>query len=158
MDSNLHIIGKISDIDGLLALNPLFAKAFAFLKRSDIAELPVGRHEIDGDACWANVMEVDLKPDAERRLEMHRRYIDIQAPLTGPESMGVAAADNAALALPFDEEKDYVLYDGKFESVILRPGDFAMFFPPRGAHAPCGRTGCGPDRIKKVVVKVAVSG
>lgn len=155
MDSTLHVIGKIADIDRYVSLNPLFAKAFAFLKRIDIAELPVGRHEIEGDACWANVMEADLRPDSERRLEMHRRYIDIQAPLTGPESMGIAVADDAALALPFDEEKDYVLYDGKFRSVILQPGDFAMFFPPRGAHAPCGCTGCGPNRIRKVVVKVA---
>ena len=39
----LHIIGKIADSDRYSSLHPLFGKAFEFLKRPDIAELPSGR-------------------------------------------------------------------------------------------------------------------
>ncbi len=157
MDEKIHIVGKLAESERYCSLNPLFAKAFAFLNRSDLAGLPPGKHEIDGDRCWANLMEVDLKPAESCRLEAHRRYIDIQAPVTGAESIGLARMDEASLALPFDAEGDYVLYDGKFESVTLEPGDFAIFFPPLGAHAPCGRVAGGPERIRKVVVKVAVA-
>lgn len=152
--SKLHIIGKIAEWEKYLSLNPLFGKAFAFLKRTDLAELPPGKQEIDGDRCWANVIDAALKPREECKLEAHRRYIDIQAPVTGPETIGIADMDAAALALPFDEENDYVLYDGPSEPVTLNPGEFAIFMPS-GAHAPCGRAPDGPEKIRKVVVKVA---
>lgn len=38
--------------------------------------------------------------------------------------------------------------------MTARPGEFAVFFPPKGGHAPsCIATG-GPDRIRKLVIKV----
>ena len=153
----VHIVGKIADSDEYLNLNPLFAKAFAFLKRPDLAALPPGRYDIDGARCWANVQEAALLPLAERKLEAHRKFIDIQSPITGPETIGLAEMDAAAKALPFDVENDYVLYEGKSKPVTLNPGEFAIFFPPSGAHAPCCRAPGGPEKIKKVVVKVAVA-
>lgn len=156
MDEKLHIKGNINDCEKLYPLNPLFEKAFAFLRREDLAELPPGKYAIDGEKCWANLMEVELKERKDCKLETHRRYIDIQAPITGKESIGIAKMDDAAQALPFDEEKDYVLYDGEFEDVVLSPGEFAVFFPPLGAHAPCGIAEGSPRKIRKVVVKVAV--
>ena len=152
--NSFHIVGKIADSDQYLTLNPLFAKAFAFLKRTDLAALPPGRYDIDGDRCWANVMEATLQPPAERKLEAHRKFIDIQVPVTGPETIGFAELDAAAQKLPFDVANDYVLYEGKSKPVTLQPGDFAIFLPPTGAHAPCGRAVGGPEKIKKVVVKV----
>jgi YhcH/YjgK/YiaL family protein len=62
--------------------------------------------------------------------------------------------DAEAQKLPFDEEKDFVLYDGKAEPIVLEPGEFAIFFPPLAAHAPCCIAPQGPEKIKKVVVKV----
>ncbi len=158
MDGKLHLVGRLEDSGRFEPLNPLFGKAFEFLRRPDLASLAPGRHEIDGDRCWANVMDADLKPEGAMRLEAHRRYIDIQAPVTGPERIGLARMDAAALALPFDETGDFVLYDGAFETVTLSPGEFAVFFPPLGAHAPCGRVPGGPERIRKVVVKVLAGG
>ena len=152
----LHIVGKLADSDKYLNLNPLFGKAFAFLKRPDLAALPPGRYDIDDNRCWANVQEATLAPSSERKLEAHRKFIDIQAPVTGPETIGLAEMDAAAQALPFDEANDCVVYEGKFNPVTLQPGEFAIFFPPFGAHAPCCRTPGGPEKIKKVVVKVAV--
>ena len=42
-----HIVGKISESEKYLKLNPLFRAAFAFLKRPDLASLPPGRHRAD---------------------------------------------------------------------------------------------------------------
>ena len=154
MDDKLHIVGKLAESERYCPLNPLFGKAFAFLNRGDLATLPPGKYEIEGDKCWANLMDVTLKPAESCRLEAHRRYIDIQAPITGAESIGLARMEGDALSLPFAEGRDCVLYDGKFEPVTLEPGDFAIFFPPFGAHAPCGRVPGRPERIRKAVVKV----
>ena len=94
--SEKHIFGKLAECEKYLGINPLFEKAFAFLKRTDLAALPAGRQEIDGDRCWANVIDATLKPCAECKLEAHRRYIDIQMPVTGPEVIGIAEMDEAA--------------------------------------------------------------
>lgn len=149
-----HLKGRISESGALGELHPLFPKAFAFLGRSDIADLPPGRYDIDGDRCWASIQEVELKPVSERKLEAHRRFIDIQAPLTGAETIGLAALSAEAQSLPFDEEKDFVLYDGESRPVTLVPGEFIIFFPPLDAHAPCCLAPDGPEKIKKVVVKI----
>lgn len=149
-----HLIGKIAEGEKFYALHPLFPKAFEFLKRPDIADLPVGRYDIDGERCWAMIQEAELKPLAERKLETHRKFIDIQAPLTGVESIGLAKMTAEAQALPFDVEKDFVLYDGESKPVTLVPGEFAIFFPPLDAHAPCCSVPNGPEKIKKVVVKI----
>ena len=149
-----HLIGKLAESERFYEYHPLFPKAFEFLKRPDLAELQPGRYDIDGDKCWASVQEVELKPLAERKLETHRKYIDIQSPLTGPECIGLAKMSAEALALPFDEEKDFVLYEGESNPVTLTPGEFAIFFPPHDAHAPCCATENGPENIKKVVVKI----
>lgn len=149
-----HVTGKIAQCEVHENLHPRFAKAFAFLKRTDLAELKPGRYEIDGDNCWASVAEADLVAPAERKLEAHRKYIDIQSPITGPELMGFAVMDDKAKALPFNTEKDYVLYEGKSEPHVINPGEYAIFFPPLGAHAPACVAPGGPSKIRKVVVKV----
>ena len=148
-----HVVGKIAEADKYVSLHPRFAKAFAFLTRKDLATLPVGRYEIDGDNCWAMVQEVDLHPLAGAKTEAHRKYIDIQAPISDPEVMGLFTMDEKSLALPFDVEKDFVLFDADPKPVTLQPGEFAIFFPPNGGHAPCCAPGT-PKKIKKLVIKV----
>lgn len=152
--SQLCVNGKISESGKYNDLHPHFAKAFEFLKKPDIADLPCGRYDIVEDECWAIVQEIELKPAAERKLEAHRKYIDIQAPLTGKECIGLALMDMAALSLPFDIDKDCVMYDGSSKPMILSPGTFAIFFPPYCAHAPGCIAPNGPEKIKKVVIKV----
>ena len=95
-----------------------------------------------------------LKPLSERKLETHRKYIDIQTPLTGVESIGLAIMTAEAQSLEFNVEKDFVLYDGESKPVTLLPGEFAVFFPPLDAHAPCCMVQNGPTKIKKAVVKI----
>ena len=81
---------RIDDDAAVAALGEKYAKAFEFLRRPDLKDLPLGRQEIDGDNVFAIVAENDLKPIGEvQRPEFHKRYIDIQAPLTGTELFGV---------------------------------------------------------------------
>ena len=150
-----YCVGKVSDSARYEALNPHFRKAFEFLRRKDLASLPNGTYELDGEDCRAIIQDTDLVPLQERKVECHRRYIDIQAPITGPEAIGVFRMDDKHLALPFDDRDDCVTFDGPAPLMtVLKPGTFAIFFPPRGGHAPSCRAPDGPRRIRKVVIKV----
>ena len=148
-----HVVAKIADAGKYVSLNPHFGKAFKFLARTDLATLAVGRYEIDGDNCWAMVQEAKLTPLKGAKVEAHRKYIDIQAPISGSETMGLMTMDAKGFAAPFDVEKDFVLFDAETKPVTLQPGEFAIFFPPDGAHAPCHSEN-GPRTIHKLVIKV----
>ena len=49
-----YVVGRIAD-SGRFATNLRLGKAFSFLRRSDLASLPVGRYEIDGEDVFALV-------------------------------------------------------------------------------------------------------
>lgn len=141
-------------VDGArYATNPRLKKAFSFLQRADLSMLTVGRYEIDGEDVFALVQECELKPVCEMKVEAHRKFIDIQAPLSGPEVFGVGRLSNSNFSLPFDEQKDVGFYSQTLDAIVLQPGEFVMFVPPYCAHGPCCTFG-EPRRIKKVVVKV----
>ena len=133
--------------------NRRFRKAFEFLHRTDLAKLPVGRYAIDGDNVYAMVQTCDLKPTSEARAEAHRRYIDIQTPLTGSETYGVARLSYENFRKVFDSLADVQFCDQGLDFFTLQPGKFAMFLPPRGLHAP-GLTLDEPHQIRKLVIKV----
>jgi len=136
-------------------LHPSFAAAFAFLRRADLATLAEGRHAIDGERVYAIVQEYNTKPLAEGLLEAHRRYIDIQYVGRGEELVGCASlTGHPSVRTPYDPAKDVAFYDGAADPIPLRAGQFAVFFP-HDAHMP-GRTAGQPNRVRKIVIKVAV--
>lgn len=148
-----HIVDSIGNADKYVGLNPHFKEAFAFLQRPDLAKLAVGRYDLVPGKCWAMIQEPDLHSVFGAKTECHRKYIDIQAPIAREETMGLYTMTDRELALPFDEEKDVVLFEAEFKPVVVKRGEFAIFFPPLGAHAPCC-TVDEPGKTKKVVIKV----
>ena len=144
---------RIENASRHFAGDGLLERAFDFIRAHDLASLPTGRYEIVGDDCYALLQDVDLKPVAEGRLELHRDYIDIQAPVSGPETFGLAHPSPRMLSASRWDGRDIVFFDAPRETVTVRPGEFIVFFPLRDAHAPCLTD--GPSRrIRKLVVKV----
>ena len=148
-----HVIAKIADAGEYEHLNSHFKEAFAFLQRKDLRTLAVGRYDLVPGKCWAMIQEPDLHPFPGAKVECHRKYIDIQAPIAREEAMGIYTMTERELALPFNEEKDVVLFDGESKPVTVKIGEFAIFFPPLGAHAPCC-TLDAPGKTRKLVIKV----
>lgn len=147
-----HLIGKLAELDKYVALHPRFAKAFEFLRREDLFTLASGRYEIDGDEIYASVEEPMLKKVEDAKCEAHSKYIDIQVPLSGPETFGLCTTPDAALEGAF-KEKDIVFFAAPCEYAELKPGEFAIFFPPFGGHSPCLTRGeIRPQ--KKLIIKV----
>jgi len=136
------------------ALHPGFEGAFAFLERKDLVDLSAGQHPIEGEYLYALVIKEDGRGRDKTRLEMHKRYIDIQCTIAGADDIGWKPASQCAgVDQPYDAEKDVAFFADKPEAwVTTLPGTFAIFFP-EDAHAPLGGTGA----ISKVVVKVALT-
>ena len=135
-----------------LVLHPNLDKALEFLTRPDLAELPDGRQEIDGDAVFANLMTYETKP-ANDTPESHRRYIDIQYLLEGQELVGVAPLSYMTEEVSANPAGDIWLHrGGPLHYLPLGQGKFKIFFP-QDAHAP-GIAPDAPSPARKAVIKV----
>jgi len=149
---NVYVVDKIENLGQYAAINANFAKAVDFLAKADLARLPLGRNEVDGENVWVNAAEAKLTPLAGKKPEVHRAYFDIQIPLDGEETYGLAKFDPSASG-SFDETKDIGFYDQPVEPVTVKPGEFAILWPKTCAHAP----GCSLDgarTIRKLVAKI----
>ncbi len=138
------------------SLNSRFAKAFAYL-RTDDGSQPLGRHDLDGDDCFALVQTYETKPQEKALFEAHRKYIDVQFIQSGRETiLWAPLASMAEETMAFDESKDAALWKLVPDTTALHvsAGHFAILFP-EDAHAPCIEWD-QPETVFKVVVKVAV--
>jgi biofilm protein TabA len=148
------ILDTLTNAERYQDMHPGFARAFAFLARTDLEAMAAGRHEIDGDRMFVLIDHQDGRRNDGARLEAHRRYIDIQYTIDGQEEIGFAPlAVCRKPAGPFDEAKDIIFFEDRpMTWVTVPPGQFAIFFP-HDAHAPLGGTGL----LKKAIVKIAVN-
>jgi YhcH/YjgK/YiaL family protein len=135
-------------------MHPLFQRAFDYLRKCDPATVQAGTYELDGRNLYVIISRSAGQPAAPALLEAHRKYIDLQVTLQGDFSIGWRAlADCTLVHMPYDAEKDAMLFDDPAESrVILSTGRFAIFFP-EDAHAPEQ----SPNALTKAVFKVALS-
>ena len=139
-------------------LPPAFERALAFARRSDLLELENGTYPIDGEDIFAMLQEQALKPDEERKFELHRRYIDIQLLLEGREKQLYAPPLPPGAAMLEDRlaDLDYAFCPRPqfYNAVVLRPGDFTVYFPGE-LHSP----NCAPEQgggsIRKIVFKIS---
>jgi biofilm protein TabA len=147
------ILDVVANEERLKKLHPGFGPAFQFLRRTDLAQLPEGRQEIDGSRLYAVVIRAQGRGQKGAKLEVHRRYIDIQFSLTGFDVIGWKQTSTCrSPEQPFDEQKDVQLFlDASDSWVTIPQGSFGIFYP-EDAHAPMGSDG----PLHKVVVKVAV--
>ena len=64
-------------------LSDKFKKAFTFLRETDLASLPIGRTEIDGDEVYASVQSYTTMTVEECAFESHLEYFDVQYVVEG---------------------------------------------------------------------------
>lgn len=148
------IFGHIDTTDMEAIAHEGVRRAVAYAREHDLRALEPGRHDIDGDALFANVCAYDTRALEDCRFEAHRRYIDVQMVLEGEERIDVQFVGKLD-AEPFDEEADNMFLDGEAAaSVVMTPGTFVACFPDDG-HKP-GIAVSGSVPVKKAVFKVLV--
>ena len=140
--------GKGCSIDlGKLGKN--FAAAQEFLLTADLASLPLGRRDVDGDNVFVNIQEY-TQEEKQPAYEAHAVYADIQLILQGSERFrwGLGALGEL--------KGDFRPVTGveKYVEFTLKENQFVIFLPGE-PHAP-GLPENGAAFCRKAVVKVKV--
>lgn len=88
--------------------------------------------------------------------ESHKKYIDVQYMVKGEEIMEVSDIKNLNLITPYDENTDFIKYDGNknISSLYIKEKELAIFFPEDG-HQPCIKTDKS-SLVYKAVIKIPI--
>jgi biofilm protein TabA len=137
-------------------LNPQrWDSVFLYLKNTDLAKLPNGRHVISGETIYAIVTEAPTRDYEKTLFESHLRFIDLQYAITGEEAMAKTPVTAITVNRPYNENADIAFYTGEGTIHTVPAGTFMLFFPSE-AHRPNITPG-GNKVVKKIVVKVRLS-
>jgi biofilm protein TabA len=148
------ILDVLENAHRYFALNKGFTKAFEFLMRPNLKELPVGKYKIDGDLVYAMVAKDPGRKKQDAQLETHEKYIDIQLILKGTDTMGWRPKATCKKSSgKYDPEMDLQFFTDEPDVwLAAKSGTFAIFFP-EDAHMPLISSG----QLHKVVVKITVN-
>ena len=148
------IADSLKNYKSYLSICPRLEKAFDFILNNDLASFADGRHDIDGDNLFVNVMDVDLKPRHEAALEVHDRYLDIQIMVGADEEYGWSErCDCHSPREEFNRERDVQFFtDAPQTFFTLNERQFAIFFP-KDAHAPM----LGEGKVRKLIFKLLIN-
>ncbi len=125
--------------------------AIDFIEKTDLHALSDGRHVVDGENVYVNVMSPQFKE--QNTWEAHQDYIDIQIALQDGETIQWLPLEDVPGWSAYDAEGDCILShdNNPGMSIPMKKGQFALFFP-KDAHKPALGSGQG----HKAVVKVRV--
>ncbi len=147
------ILDSLKNTAAVEKIHPLFKQAFDYIKANDLSKVAPGKIELDGANLFISVAEITGKTQEAARIETHNKYIDIQIPVVGVETMGWLAGEYCKNTTDgYNAEKDITFFTDKPSTYVkVQPGEFIVFFPEDG-HAPA----IGEGFIKKLIVKVLV--
>ena len=129
-----------------------YRRALEYIATTDLTELDPGKHVLDGENIFVNIVDSKLKPAEEARLEAHDTYIDIQVPLSCAESFGVKPRALCTQDGEFNEKNDIVFFTDKDWQTITVDKGQPITFDPDTAHAPLIGDGITHKAIFKVKV------
>lgn len=147
------IVDSIKNAELYYSLSPRIKEAFDWLAKTNVSALEAGRHDIDGDNLFVNVMDVELKPREAAALEVHDRYIDIQIMVGETEEYGWSErCDCHSPREEFNRERDVQFFTDVPQMFFsLNERQFAIFFP-EDAHAPM----LGDGAVRKLIFKLLI--
>lgn len=143
----------LDNLNQYTGMFPNLDTAIAYLTENDLAALPLGRTDIDGDNVYLTVMEADTTPSEGRSFETHSRYMDLQTDIDGVELCEVALGE-VTPAQPYDTERDFALWNGSVSAaMVMGEGRFAVFMVEEPHKPAIKAEGC--SKVKKAVFKIA---
>ena len=130
--------------------------AIAYLIKTDLKSLEVGKFDIDGKRIFAIVEKYQPKQMADAVWETHKRYIDIQVIITGSERMGyLPLTDKVEIKTAYNEERDFTYYNTDGELFVVSEGEFAIY-EPLDVHAPGLLLEPEGGAVHKIVMKCLI--
>ncbi|MNH91123.1 Toxin-antitoxin biofilm protein TabA [compost metagenome] len=137
--------------------HPSIQKAIDYMMAHNPGAWGPGKYEIEGPLMFILVQDVRTQPEKELRYESHTTYMDIQYLVSGEERIGlIKHSSELQIAEDTLEGLDIIFYNhGQLEtetSIVLKPGQFAIFYPS-DVHCPCMFVE-KPGNIRKIVFKI----
>ena len=149
------IFGNMNNLNEYTFLSEAVKECFSFAKEHKLVEFENGKHEIDGERLFVNIVEYTTKNAEERFWEAHKKYLDVHLMLDGEEQIDLNFLSNMDVK-EFVEADDFVPMDGeKNSSVVLRNADFLICYPQDGHRTAVMVS--EPKTIKKAIFKVLIS-
>lgn len=144
------IFDKIEHADRYFGISENLDKAFRFMMNTDLSALEDGKHVIDGENVFVNVMQAVTKAD-KNEYEFHEEYYDIQIDLTGAEDVWFSTNYQE---ITKSYQPDIGMGICECEAVChLTPGRFVVCEPTE-PHLPGVSAGGKEEQIRKAVIKV----
>jgi YhcH/YjgK/YiaL family protein len=135
-------------------LSKLFQDAFKFFESKDFSLENPQSYVIGNEGIYALLQEYPLKKKADRSIESHRNYIDIQCMIKGKEYLGYAYK-NTLVSGGYDKDCDTEILTGDVTLLPFHKNQFAILFP-QDAHMPGVKSFGATPTVKKLVIKVPV--
>lgn len=149
------ILDSLSNTDKYAVLSPLFAKAFAYIRTTDLASLEVGKFDIDGENLRGIVSDKNgvTAEESTANFECHDAHIDIQVCIRGNETIGWKPRNTCVSPRgEYNAGKDVLFYNDAPDMFFgMTDSQFCIFYP-EDVHAPM----IGEGMIKKLVIKVKI--
>ena len=148
------IIDTLANASKYTSLNPLFAQAFDYIKKQDLANLPVGVSEIgEGLKMIVSVGNGKTQTVSLEKFECHDKNIDIQICVSGLETIGWKPREKCVQPNgDYNPEKDVRFFNDSPDMYFqLTDNQFGIFYP-EDVHAPM----IGEGEIRKIVIKVKI--
>ena len=129
---------------------PFLKIAYEFINNNINESTAEQKYHINDD-MYAVVETSAPKPAYEQKLEIHRKYIDLQYIIKCYDIIGWKSLRECGnIYAGYDVEKDIAFYNDKPDfNIKLNAGYFALFLPG-DAHAPL----CGDFPVKKCIIKI----
>ena len=148
------IIDTLTNASKYFSVHPLFEKAFAYIRRSDLETAVDGKVDVgEGLKAIFSNSPGKTKEASVSKFECHNKNIDIQVCINGVETIGWRPRETCATPSgAYNDEKDVLFFGDKPDMFFqLNNGQFVIFFP-EDVHAPM----IGEGEIKKLVMKVKI--
>jgi biofilm protein TabA len=146
------IIDTIQNASKYFSMHPLFEKAIAYIKATDLLNAADGKSDIaEGLKAIISNAPGKTRETSLAKFECHDKNIDIQLCVKGVETIAWKPREKCLTANgDYNPEKDVRFFSDAPDTFFeLTDGQFAIFFP-EDVHAPM----IGEGEIKKLVIKV----
>ncbi len=125
-----------------------------WIRNNDMQTVEAGRHDVDGDRLYVNILEYETKDETECIWEAHKKYLDLHFIICGTETIGISYLDNMQIG-EFEDDKDYLHISGDADvKITCREGSMILLYP-EDAHKTSIRVD-NSNRIKKAVFKIRI--
>lgn len=116
--------------------------------------MPTGKHYIDGDNLYVNILQYETKDETNCIWESHKQYLDLHYIISGQEIIGISDIRNMLIG-EYEEAKDYVHINGSFDAKILCKTGSLLLINPEDAHKTAIKAN-EPCLVKKAVFKIRI--